>query len=267
MSDAVIRRHAVSLSGSGEQTLVFAHGFGCEQTVWSGIAPAFELGYRVLLFDHAGAGRSDPQLYNPERHQSLYAYAEDVVAMLRGLRLRRTLFVGHSVSGMIALLAAKLAPELFDKVVAIAASPRYIDDPPDYRGGYTREEIAELLHMMDRNFVAFAQFFAPLAMKNADRPELSLDFAQRLSANDPTIACSFARAVFLSDHRADLPDVTVRTMIVECADDDVVPSCVGAYLHAHLPDSSRHALAATGHCPHISHPRQTIALLHELLPT
>lgn len=243
---------------------MFAHGFGCDQSMWDMVAPAFEDGYRVVLFDHVGAGASDPSAYDRVRHSDLAGYAADVNAICDALDLRNVTFVGHSVSATIGVLAAIRRPERFSDLVLIGPSPCYLNDG-DYRGGFDRSTLDELLDVMDSNFLGWSSAIAPTIMGNADRPELGTRLAESFCRADPAIARQFARVTFFSDVRADLPRSRTPALILQCASDVIAPDFVGAYTHAHLPHSRLVRLRASGHCPHMSDPDEVIAVMRNHL--
>jgi sigma-B regulation protein RsbQ len=253
----VLARHNVKISGRGERTMMFAHGFGCDQNMWRFVAPHFEDRFRVVLFDHIGAGGSDLSAYDAGRYASLQGYAEDVVAIARALEVTGGVFVGHSVSAMIGVLAAKAAPGLFDDLVLIGPSPRYIDDD-DYVGGFSAGQIHELLDFLDSNHMGWSQAMAPAIMGNPDRPELGEELTNSFCRTDPEIARRFARATFLSDNRADLEGVATRALVLQCSEDVIAPRAVGEYVHRSLPNSQLVIMKATGHCPNLSAPRETV---------
>ncbi|HEU4721075.1 MAG TPA: alpha/beta hydrolase [Gemmatimonadaceae bacterium] len=261
----VLRRNNVKVSGSGTQPMLFAHGFGCDQNMWRFVAPAFADDYRIVLFDYVGAGRSDIAAYDAERYASLDGYADDVLDVCGALDLRDVVFVGHSVSAMVGVLAAKRAPERFAELVLIGPSPRYLNDAPDYVGGFERSDIEGLLETMDRNYIGWANYLAPAIMANPDRPELSQELNDSFCSTDPVIARRFAEATFFADNRADLAGVTVPSLILQCSDDIIAPREVGAYVHRALERSTLRHMTATGHCPHMSAPDETIALMREYL--
>jgi sigma-B regulation protein RsbQ len=244
--------------------MLFAHGFGCDQNMWRFVAPAFEDAYRVVLFDYVGAGASDPKAYDPARYASLAGYADDVLDIVHALDLHGVIFVGHSVSSMIGVLAANREPDRFERLILIGPSPRYINDPP-YVGGFERKDIDGLFEMMDRNFIGWANFLAPAIMKNPERPELGAELVESFCSTDPLIARRFAEATFYADNRADLAQVSVPSLILQCSDDMVAPLPVGRYLDDRLPLSTMRIMNATGHCPHMSHPEETISLITEYL--
>jgi sigma-B regulation protein RsbQ len=257
-------RHNAKVTGSGERAMVFAHGFGCDQNMWRLVAPAFERDFRVVLFDHVGAGGSDPTAYDPARYASLDGYAGDVVELCRELGVRGGVFVGHSVSAMIGVLAAKRAPGLFDDLVLVGPSPRYIDDE-GYVGGFSEGQVHELLDFLDSNHMGWSRAMAPAIMGNPDRPELSEELANSFCRTDPEIAKRFARTTFLSDNRADLDGVPARCLVLQCSEDVIAPLEVGEYVHRRLPNSTLVVMAATGHCPNLSAPEETIAAIRAFL--
>jgi sigma-B regulation protein RsbQ len=263
--ERVIARNNVRVSGSGTQPMLFAHGFGCDQNMWRYVAPAFEADYQVILFDYVGSGKSDIGFYDADRYSSLEGYAEDVLDVCHALDLREVIFVGHSVSGMIGVLAANREPEIFDRLVLLGPSPRYVNDLPDYQGGFERPDLEGLLQMMDSNFIGWANFLAPVIMKNPDRPELSEELQASFCSTDPVIARRFAEATFFADNRADAAEVTVPSLIVQCAEDSIAPQSVGEHLHKTMKGSTYRLLDVTGHCPHMSHPSVTIAAIREYL--
>ena len=265
MNPEITLRNNVKVFGSGTQPMLFAHGFGCDQNMWRFVTPAFQDQYRLVLFDYAGCGKSDPRAYDPVRYATLDGYVQDVLDVCAGLNLKDVIFVGHSVSSVIGLLASIREPGRFARLVLVGPSPRYIDDPPDYTGGFQRADIAGLLDMMDKNYVGWANFLAPVVMKNPDQPALSRELEQSLCSIDPRIARRFAEATFYADNRADLPKVTVPSVILQCSDDAIAPLAVGEYLRGNLPMSTLRILSATGHCPHMSHPEETIQVIQESL--
>jgi sigma-B regulation protein RsbQ len=244
--------------------MLFAHGFGCDQNMWRHVAPAFADEYRIVLFDHVGAGGSDLSAYEPGRYASLDGYADDVLEICAELGFERVVFVGHSVSAMIGVLAARREPERFERLVLIGPSPRYVDEG-DYVGGFSAEDIDGLLESLESNFLGWSGQMAPVIVGNPDRPELGEELTNSFCATDPDIAARFARVTFLSDNRADLAAVRTPSLILQCADDVIAPSAVGEYVHRELPDSEIVFLQATGHCPNLSAPEETIAAIRAFL--
>jgi sigma-B regulation protein RsbQ len=261
----VVDRHAVTETGlPAGPPILFAHGFGCDQHMWRLIAPAFEATHRVVVFDHIGAGSSDLAAYDADKYSSLKGYAADVLDICRELDLRDVTFVGHSVSAMIGVLAVNAAPERFARLVLVGPSPRYIDDD-GYVGGFAASDIAELLDALDSNYLGWSSAMAPAIMGNADRPALGAELTESFCRTDPAIAREFAAVTFLSDNRSDLADVSVPTLVLQCRDDIIAPVAVGEFVHRSIPGSQLVVLDATGHCPHLSAPQQTLAAIISFL--
>jgi sigma-B regulation protein RsbQ len=258
-------RNAVTVTGQpGGRPMLFAHGFGCDQNMWRFVVPAFEDTHRVVLFDHVGAGRSDLSAYDRDKYSTLDGYADDVLAIVRDLDLSDVVFVGHSVSAMIGVLAAVREPDRFGALVLVGPSPRYIDDG-DYVGGFRRPDIEEMLDSLDSNYLGWSSAMAPVIVGNPDRPELGAELTNRFCRTDPDIARHFARVTFLSDNRADLARVSTPTLILQCAEDVIAPAGVGDYVHRAIPGSRLIAMAATGHCPNLSAPEETVAAIRSAL--
>jgi sigma-B regulation protein RsbQ len=262
--ESVIARNNVRSFGKGTQPMLFAHGFGCDQNMWRLITPAFQENYRIVLFDYVGCGKSDWSAYNVERYGTLQGYVQDVIDVVQALDLRDVVFVGHSVSSMVGLLASVQAPGRFAREILIGPSPRYVNDT-GYVGGFERSDIEGLLDLMEKNYVGWAQFLAPVVMGNGEQPGLAHELQESFCSTDPRITRQFARATFLSDNRADLAQVDVPSLVLQCSEDAIAPDAVGEFVHRHLRGSTYRKMAATGHCPHMSHPQETIALMKEFL--
>ena len=261
----MLQRNNVRVSGpDGAQPMVFAHGFGCDQNMWRFVAPAFEADHRVVLFDVVGMGGSDASAWSLERYSSLDAYADDVLDIVHALDLRDVVFVGHSVSSMIGVLAAVREPERFAKLVLVGPSPRYIDDD-GYVGGFARGDIDELLVSLESNYLGWSSGMAPVIMGNPDKPELGQELTESFCRTDPTIASAFARVTFLSDNRDELRQVSVPTLVLQCSEDVIAPDAVGAYVAAQIPSSTLVRLRATGHCPNLSAPAETVDAIRRFL--
>ena len=262
---SVTERNNVALSGRTDgQPMMFAHGFGCDQNMWRHVAPAFAGEYRIVLFDQVGAGHSDLAAYDRRKYATLQGYADDILEICRELELRDVVFVGHSVSAMMGVLAAAREPERFAKLVLVGPSPRYLDDG-DYVGGFTREDIDGLLEQLDSNYLGWSQALAPAIMGRPDRPELGEELTDSFCRTDPEIAKHFARVTFLSDNRADLEQVATPTLVLQCSDDVIAPTSVGEYVHDRLPNSRLVLMSATGHCPNLSAPDETIEAIRGFL--
>lgn len=264
MGSSIRQRNNIVVTGKGTQPILFAHGFGCDQSMWRFVAPAFEEDYRVVLFDYVGSGKSDWSAYDPSRYSTLEGYARDVLEICHELELRDVIFVGHSVSSMVGVLSAAQEPERFEKLILIGPSPRYINDS-DYVGGFERADIEALLDTMERNYLGWASFLTPIIMKNPERPELTKELEASFCSTDPEIARHFAEATFFADNRADLSKISLPALVLQCSEDAIAPPEVGEYTHRHLRGSTFRVMEATGHCPHMSHPEETIRLMKEYL--
>jgi sigma-B regulation protein RsbQ len=263
----VATKYNVKIHGRDDgQPVLFAHGFGCDQNMWRWMTPAFEADYRVILFDYVGAGDSDVTAYDEERYSSLAGYAADVLEICRELDLSDVIFVGHSVSSMIGALAVIEEPDRFSKLVMVGPSPRYVDDE-GYVGGFTHEDILELLDSLESNYLGWSHAMAPAIMANPDRPELSAELEASFCRTDPAIAGQFARVTFLSDNRADLARLRTPTLILQSAEDVIAPHVVGEFVHEAVPNSTLVTLNATGHCPHLSASDETTAAILSFLRT
>jgi sigma-B regulation protein RsbQ len=254
------RRNAVTLSGNSlGRPMMFAHGFGCDQHMWRYVAPAFADTHRLVLFDYVGCGKSDLGAYAEERYSTLDGYARDVLEILHEYDLTDVVFVGHSVSAMIGVLAAIEQPERFAKLVLVGPSPRYLDDAAaGYVGGFQPADIESLLDSLDSNYLGWSRTMAPVIMGNPDRPELGEELTNSFCRTDPAIAKRFARVTFLSDNRDDLLKLHTPALILQCCDDVIAPSVVGDYVHRRITGSTLVRMNATGHCPNLSAPDETI---------
>jgi sigma-B regulation protein RsbQ len=266
MTNNIIQRNNVRVFGKGNQPMMFAHGFGCDQNMWRYVTPAFENDYRIILFDYVGAGKSQISAYNEERYASLQGYAQDVLEICNALKLKDVIFVGHSVSSMIGILASIEQPRLFHKLVLVGPSPCYINKE-DYVGGFERKDIEGLLETMEKNYIGWANFLAPNIMGNKDKPELGEELTESFCSTDPVIAQQFARATFFSDNREDLKKTDLPSLILQCSEDIIAPVEVGCYLSSNLKKSTLRVMKATGHCPHMSAPEETVTLIREFLGT
>jgi sigma-B regulation protein RsbQ len=261
----VVTRNNVNVSGpAGGQPMLFAHGFGCDQNMWRLVTPAFEDEYRIVLFDLVGLGGSDWSAYDPARYASLSGYATDVLEICVALDLHDVVFVGHSVSAMIGALAAAEEPDRFARLIMVGPSPRYINDG-DYEGGFSQADIESLLESLDSNYLGWSSAMAPVIMGNPDQPHLGAELTASFCRADPEIAKRFARATFLSDNRADLERLKVPTLVLQCSDDVIAPRSVGEYVHDRIPGSEIVYLRATGHCPNLSAPEETVEAIRSFL--
>ncbi len=260
----VRERFNIQIQGRGTQPMLFAHGFGCDQSMWRLVVPAFEADQRVILFDLAGSGRADPTAYDRVRHSTLHGYAEDVLSIVSELDLRDVIFVGHSVSAMIGILASIRAPERFSRLILVGPSPCYINDG-DYVGGFSRADIDGLIDALDSNYLGWASAMAPVIMGTPERPELGKELENSFCRTHPEIARAFAKVTFLSDNRHDLPHVRTPALIIQVARDVIAPISVGEYLERQLPHAELALLDTRGHCPHLSAPEQTVAAMRAFM--
>ncbi|ARJ39600.1 sigma factor SigB regulation protein RsbQ [Sporosarcina ureae] len=265
MNQDILLRNNVKVTGKGDKTILFAPGFGCDLNVWSLTTPYFEDDFQVVLFDYVGSGQSDYQAYSAEKYQDLHGYAQDVLDVCHALELKEVIFVGHSVGGIIGTLAAIQQPDLFEHLILIGPSPYYLNEIPDYYGGFEKEDLEGLIQMMDMNYIGWANYLAQVIMKNPERPELSQQLENNFCSTDPEVAHRFAIATFFSDHREDIKKILVPSLILQCSDDSIAPVEVGHYMHRHLQNSTLKIMDATGHCPHMSHPEETVQLISHYL--
>jgi sigma-B regulation protein RsbQ len=260
-------RNNVVLKGQeAGRPLLFAHGFGCDQNMWRFVWPSFAEHHRIVLFDHVGAGRSDTSAFDPQRYSSLQGYAEDVLEICADLELADAVFVGHSVSASIGVVAAVTDPSRFGALVLLGPSPRYVDDEADgYVGGFSREEIDELLTSLESNYLGWSSAMAPAIMGTPERPELGEELTNSFCRTDPELAAHFARTTFLADNRADLLRVQTPTLVLQCSDDVIAPTGVGEYVHDKIAGSAFVKMRARGHCPNLSAPEETVLAIKQFL--
>jgi sigma-B regulation protein RsbQ len=264
MNKAVLTRNNVVVKGDGDRVMLFAHGYGCDQAMWRFVAPAFEDTHKIILFDHVGAGKSDLAAYDKKKYSTLEGYADDILEICAHTEARNVVVVGHSVSAMIAALATIKEPSFFSALVMVCPSPRYINDG-DYVGGFSASDIEDLLGALESNYLGWAGQMAPAIMGNPDRPELGAELANSFCQTDPDIARHFARVTFTSDNRADLPRISVPSLILQCSSDIIAPLSVGEYVRRNTPNSALVVMNATGHCPHLSAPEETVAAIRQFL--
>lgn len=261
---SVKARNNVQCYGGGPVSMLFAHGFGCDQSMWRLIAPAFAERFKVITFDLVGSGSSDRSAYDRDKYSSLQGYADDLLEIVDEFTQGPVIFVGHSVSAMVGVLATAAAPGRFAAQILVGPSPCYINDG-DYHGGFSREDIDELLDTMDANYLGWSSNMAPAIMGVPEQPELGIELTTSFCRNDPEIAKHFARVTFLSDHRGDLARSSTPALILQCSEDLVAPLAVGDYLHRHLPNSVLAVIENVGHCPHLSAPAASSAAMNAFL--
>ena len=264
MLEKLIARNNITIHGDGNKSMLFVHGYGCDQNMWRFITPQFKKDYKIILIDLVGSGKSDENAYDFDKYSSLEGYADDIVEICDALDLKNLTYVGHSVSAMIGVLANLKKPTIFEKLIMIGPSPRYINDQ-DYYGGFSQDDIDELIETLESNYLGWSSAMAPAIMGNADKPELAEELEQSFCQTNPEIAKHFAKATFLGDNRSDLNKLTTETLILQCNSDIIASIEVGQYVHKHVSNSEFVLLDATGHCPHLSAPKQTIEAMKSYL--
>lgn len=260
----ILSRHKVEVSGNGEQPIIMLHGFGCNRSMWRHLTPLLESDYRIITFDHAGTTEENVEFYNTSRYTSLDGYAEDIVDICRALELEDAIFVGHSVSAMMGVLAYHRAPDLFSALVMVGPSPCYINKE-DYRGGFEHEDIEELMHALEANYLGWSANMAPAIIGNPDRPELGQELTDSFCRMHPDVAQNFARVTFFSDNREDLQNINIPTLILQTKEDIIAQPEVGRYVHNQIKNSEFVLLDTTGHLPHLSAPQATNAAIMQFL--
>lgn len=261
----ILKRNNVNILGNGQKTIVFGHGFACDQNIWNSIIPYFINEYRIVLYDYVGSGKSDVKEFDETRYNTLHGYAKDLLEILETLNMGEIIFVGHSVSAMVGILASIEKPELFESLILIGSSPCYLNDRPHYYGGFDSSDVKELIDMMEMNFNGWATVAAAKFMNNPERPFLTENLIKAYTEENPVIMKNFAEVVFLSDHRKDLPNVTIPSLIMQCSEDSIVPLETAKYLHKNLQNSRLVVMNATGHYPHLSNPEETVMLIDDYL--
>nr|WP_309688399.1 alpha/beta hydrolase [Armatimonas sp.] len=264
----IFTRNNVHVQGSAKSVLLYAHGFGCNQDMWSRLTPAFQETHQQVLFDYVGCGKSDASAFTEARYSSLQGYAQDVIEICEVLELRQGVtLVAHSVSCSISILAAIQRPELFERLILIGPSPCFLNDPPSYTGGFEREDLEGLLALMEQNYMGWARYLAPVVSGEMGGEVVATELSESFCSTDPHIMKVFARATFFADNRADLPKVTCPSLILQHQNDALAPLSVGEYVHAHLSQSTLKLLDVSGHCAHMSNPGLVAAAMREYLGT
>lgn len=261
---SILERNSIRVIGNGIKNMMFAHGFGCDQNMWRFITPAFLNEYKIILFDLVGSGNSDLEAYDFEKYSTLQGYADDVIEICNELKLNTVTFVGHSVSAMIGALVDKIKPNLIDRLIMVGPSPCYINKD-EYVGGFSSTDIDELLEALESNYLGWSSAMTPAIMGNGERPELAEELENSFCRNDPKIAEHFAKVTFLGDYREDLKNIAAKTLIMQCSSDVIAPIDVGVYMQKHIKNSTLNIMEATGHCPHLSAPSETIDLMKNFI--
>lgn len=257
LTEPLAKRNNIRIQGTGGPTLLFVHGYGCDQRMWRFVAPAFEHTHTTVLMDLVGSGQSDAGAYDYGKYASLDGYARDIVEICETFGFEDVILVGHSVSAMIAGLAAIMAPTRFAKLVMVCPSPRYVDDE-NYVGGFSQADIDDMIRTLNANYLGWSSAIAPVIMGNPDKPELALELSGSFCRNNPAIAKHFAQVTFGSDQRNDLKRIATPTLILQCTDDVLAPLAVGDFVCRQIENSTLKILRATGHCPHLTAPSETL---------
>lgn len=264
MKSTAVQKNNVTQFGKGHQTLMFAHGYGCDQNMWRFITPEFEADFNIVLFDHVGSGNSDASAYDFETYDSLHGYAEDIIAICDELKLSKVIFVGHSVSCMIGVLASIQRPKLFEKLILIGPSPCYIDQD-DYKGGFSRQDIEDMIHTLESNYLGWSSHITPVITGHPEQPQHSKELHNSFCQMNPEIAKHFAKVTFLGDNRDDLKKVSVPVQVIQCHPDLISPINVGQYVHKHISNSMFTQIEVPGHIPHLTNPERTINAMRQFL--
>ncbi|NVK30154.1 MAG: alpha/beta hydrolase [Gammaproteobacteria bacterium] len=264
-AEDVIRRNRVTTLGEGSKTLILAHGFGCDQTMWRFLSPYLKDDYKLVLFDYTGCGKSDTSFYDAQKYRHLQGYADDVIEICDALGLKKVTFVGHSVSSIIGTLAANKRPELFDNFVLVCPSPCFLNISPDYRGGFEREQIAGLIDLMNKNYMGWANSLAPLVMGSQPQDSFMLMLAASFCSIDAKYQKPFAEATFYCDHRSDMASLKHPSLILQSSNDALVPVEVGEYLAQIITQAKLDIIEANGHCLHITEPQAVYESLERFL--
>jgi sigma-B regulation protein RsbQ len=262
-SSDVLVRNNVKLIGTGDKTLFLAHGFGCDQNMWRFLTPALVRQFTIVLFDYVGSGASDISQYDKKRYNQLEGYAEDILEICEALKLSDAIFIGHSVSSIIGAIAATRKPELFSKLIMVCPSPCFLNFPPEYMGGFEKEDLLELLSLMDKNYIGWADYLAPLVIGNDNSTDLIGELTGSFCSTDPVIAKNFAEATFLSDYRHILKEITQPSLIFQSQNDALASISVGEYIHNNIAESKLEIIQADGHCLHMTHPADIVDIIIE----
>lgn len=254
--DDIISRNNVKVFGTGEHTLLLAHGFGCDQNMWRFVTSNLSKYFRIIQFDYVGSGNSDVSAFDVEKYSSLEGYAEDIIDICQVFELEKITLVGHSVSSMIGLIASVKAPQYFENIVMVCPSPCFLNQPPDYLGGFDRADLEELIELMDKNYIGWANYLGPLVMGAENSVEMIKELSDSFCSTDPIIAKTFAKATFFSDLRNLLPQAKHPALILQSGTDALAATSIGVFMHDSMPNSELKVIEAEGHCLHMTHPNE-----------
>jgi sigma-B regulation protein RsbQ len=256
-----LKRNNINITGSGEKTVLLAHGFGCDQNMWRFMLPELEKQFTVVVFDYVGSGQSDLESFSTKRYSSLEGYAKDVEEILVALDLDNVSIIGHSVSSIIAGITSTHVGDRISDITMICPSPCFMNLPPDYVGGFERDDLEELINLMDKNYIGWANYLAPLVMGAGHSSELIGELSGSFCSTDPIVAKTFAKATFFSDYRSLLKDILTPALILQSDKDSLASPEVGKYMAENIPDSQLELIQAEGHCLHMTDPDLIIPLL------
>lgn len=257
-SENILNRNNVHISGNGEQTIILAHGFGCDQNMWRFLKADLEKHFKVVVFDYVGSGKSQLSAYEPERYKSLEGYALDVIEICDALALKNATFIGHSVSGIIGLLASQQRLDLFSNLILVCPSPCFLNIKPEYFGGFDKEDLEELVNLMDKNYIGWANYLAPLVMGQSNPDELIEELTDSFCSTDPKYSKPFAKATFFSDYRRILSDVTPPCLVLQSSNDSLAAVDIGKYMVNNIPHATLDIIEAKGHCLHMTEPKKVL---------
>lgn len=264
MSENILKRNNVNVIGKGDQPMLFIHGFGCDQNMWRFVTPAFEERYKIILIDLVGCGKSDDSAYDPEKYDTLQGHVNDVLEICSVLALKNVILVGHSISANISLLSSISNNKIFEKLILVCPSPKFLNED-GYTGGFDQKDIDGLIDAIESNYLGWSKAIAPVIMSNVERPELSNELEESFCSNNPEIAIHFAKVTFLCDNRNALEKVKTKTLVLQSKTDNLAAVSVGEYVHDNIKNSVFKILETDGHCPHLSHPNETILAIKEFL--
>ncbi|MBV2179900.1 MAG: alpha/beta hydrolase [Castellaniella sp.] len=254
----------LTFTGKGGQTLLLGHGFGCDQTVWAPIREGLNAAYRVASYNLAGSGPQGDQAYDADIHDHVFGYADDLLTILDEQQAGPVVYIGHSFSAMIGLVAAAARPQAFDRLILLQGSPRYLNDI-DYVGGFEPHQLEAIQQAMDASFFSWASGFTPLMLGPDRHDDDVAKFTETLFLMRPDIASNMLRMIFESDQRAVLPRVGAPVHLVHSHSDIAVPTETAYWLHEHLPGSTLDFLDLEGHIPHLTQPGIVMDALKKIL--
>ena len=252
MNTVTMRNNVKVVGKKNAPVLMLAHGFGCDQNMWRFILPELEYHYQIVLFDYTGSGNSLLTDYTVEKYSTLEGYAKDIIDIIDELQLKAVTIIAHSVSSTIASIASLDRPKIIKKIVMVCPSPCFLNIPPDYQGGFERSDLEELIGLMDKNYIGWANYLAPLVMGRSQSEELIGELSGSFCSTDPIVAKAFAQATFFSDHRHLLQKITCPVQILQSSSDALASISIGYYMAEKIVNSELVVIEAEGHCLHMT---------------